>query len=156
MGLDMTLSKRHYVQRWEHNPPAKQFDVTVTRGGEPYPAIKPERVSYVIEQVACWRKANAVHRWFVEHCQHGEDDCKEYCVSRDQLRELMVQVNLVLDQPEAARATLPTMGGFFFGGTDYDEWYVEELKETKRQIEPLLADEHDDELVADYYYRASW
>jgi len=156
MGLDMYLSKRHYVQRWDHIPPARQFDVTVNRGGEPYPAIKPERVKYVIEQVAYWRKANAIHRWFVENCQSGEDDCKEYYVSRDKLRELLVEVEKILSGSATGEDTLPTERGFFFGDTDYGDAYREDLEETKRQIAPLLADEHDDNMVADYYYRASW
>jgi hypothetical protein len=35
MGLDMFLSKRHYVKRWDHIPREKQFEVTVKRGGAP-------------------------------------------------------------------------------------------------------------------------
>ena len=30
----------------------------------------------IFEPVGYWRKANAVHKWFVDHVQSGEDDCK--------------------------------------------------------------------------------
>lgn len=35
-----------------------------------------------------WRKANAVHKWFVDNVQGGEDDCGTYEVSVDQLARL--------------------------------------------------------------------
>lgn len=53
--------------------------------------------------------------------------------------------------PELAERRLPTQEGFFFGGTEYDEWYVDDLKETKRMVTEALAD--DD---ADYEYGSSW
>ena len=39
-------------------------------------------------EVMYWRKANAIHKWFVDNVQGGEDDCREYPVSNDQLIEL--------------------------------------------------------------------
>ena len=33
MVLDMYLTKKHYVQRWDHRPAEKQFEVTVKHGG---------------------------------------------------------------------------------------------------------------------------
>ena len=35
-----------------------------------------------------WRKANAIHGWFVREVQHGEDDCGRYHVTLDKLHEL--------------------------------------------------------------------
>lgn len=45
---------------------------------------------------AYWRKANAIHRWLVDHVQDGRDDCGYYEVGVDQLRELLDAVNEVL------------------------------------------------------------
>jgi hypothetical protein len=154
MGLDMYLDKRHYVQQWEHIPDEKQFHVTVTRGGEAYTPVKSERVSYVVEQVAYWRKANAIHHWFVDNVQGNEDDCKAHWVSAEQLKELLTVVNLVLEDPERGEDMLPTEAGFFFGSTEYDESYRLDLEDTKQQLESLLAEDGAEE--ADYYYRASW
>ena len=41
------------------------------------------------EEVAYWRKANAIHKWFEDHCANGElENCKSYFVTKDQLVEL--------------------------------------------------------------------
>jgi len=49
------------------------------------------------EEVGYWRKANAIHKWFVDNVQNGEDDCQRYDVTPAQLTELLVTVNTVLD-----------------------------------------------------------
>jgi hypothetical protein len=66
MGLDMHLEKRTYVKNWNWTKLEERHEVIVTRGGQPT-KIKPERITHIVEQVACWRKANAMHQWFVEH-----------------------------------------------------------------------------------------
>jgi hypothetical protein len=162
MGLDMYLEKHTYVQRWDHIPPEKQFSVTVTRGGKPFTDIKPERVCYVIEQVAYWRKANAIHGWFVQNVQGGVDNCEPHFVGRDKLRELLAAVNAALDafdQRTNPDEILPTQSGFFFGNTVYDDFYREDLQDTRRQLEPLLAEDGGEDGImsnASYYYRSSW
>lgn len=39
-------------------------------------------------QVGYWRKANAIHAWFVQHVQGGRDECQSSYVSREKLQEL--------------------------------------------------------------------
>ena len=153
MGLDMYLERRTYVQRWDHIPADKQFSVSVTRGGKPYEGIKSDRVSYVIEQVAYWRKANAIHKWFVDKVQDGRDDCQSSYVEESKLRELLDLVNGVLEGRDLGEDVLPTQSGFFFGSTDYDEWYKQDLLLTKRQLEAVLAEDNSE---ASFYYQASW
>lgn len=51
---------------------------------------------YCLLEVGYWRKANQIHRWFVENVQGGKDDCKSYEVSRAQLGELLETVYEVL------------------------------------------------------------
>ena len=41
------------------------------------------------EEVAYWRKANQIHKWFVENVQGGEDDCRHYAVHKEQLEDLL-------------------------------------------------------------------
>jgi len=45
---------------------------------------------------------------------------------------------LVLEDSKTARELLPTQEGFFFGGTDYDEYYWCDLECTKEQLEKIL------------------
>ena len=63
MGLDMYLSKRHYVKNWDHMRAEQRHNVTVKLGSKPHPTIKPDRVSFVTEQVAYWRKRNYSPLW---------------------------------------------------------------------------------------------
>jgi hypothetical protein len=113
--------------------------------------VEPRKVVYIVEDAGSWRKANAIHRWFVENVQHGNDDCGLYQVSREQLQALLRSVETVLAHPELAARVLPTLEGFFFGGTEYDEWYVDDLKETKRMVMEALEDED-----AEFEYGSSW
>ena len=92
----MFLEKRTYVKNWDWMKPEERHEVAVSRGGHPT-TIKPERVTFIIEEVAYWRKANAIHRWFVEHAQDGTDDCKEYGVSETHLRALLADCTAVLE-----------------------------------------------------------
>jgi len=136
--------------------------------------------------VAYWRKANQIHRWFVENCQGGNDDCGEYYVSREQLVGLVALCKQVLGTVETiegevrtgtayypdgrvvqetkrgevvaqeglAAELLPTQEGFFFGGTDYDEYYLEDLRNTVKMLEAVLGDPR----LADweFEYHSSW
>lgn len=33
--------------------------------------VNPEKVEYIEEEFGYWRKANAVHKWFVDNVQNG-------------------------------------------------------------------------------------
>lgn len=93
------------------------------------------------EQVIYWRKANAVHGWFVSNAQGGVDNCARYSVSREKLEELMNCCKAVLDDMSKAEELLPTVSGFFFGDTSYGEDYAFDLKYTVEKIEKVLSDE---------------
>ena len=150
MGLDMYLYKKTYVKYWEHNGD-DNYEITITKNGKPVD-IDTKNISYLVEQVGYWRKANQVHQWFVENVQEGNDNCGSYYVSRENLLELLELCNQVLDKKEMAEELLPSHSGFFFGGTDYNEWYFEQLEETKKIIESCLSDEH----AHDFMYSSSW
>ena len=96
MGLDMYLYKRMYTKNWEHMDKAEKHTVTVKLGGKIRKDVKPERIAYVTEEVMYWRKANAIHKWFVDNVQEGKDDCGEYSVSREKLSTLLELCNRVL------------------------------------------------------------
>lgn len=44
----------------------------------------------------------------------------------------------VIVNPKVAQALLPTQGGFFFGSTDYNEWYLGDIKNTVATLERCL------------------
>lgn len=106
----------------------------------------------IFYQVGYWRKANAIHNWIVDHCAEGVDDCRKIFVSREELEELSNLCEEVLNDHSKAGDLLPTCDGFFFGSTDYDEWYYRDLEYTRDLIKQLLSLNRDYE----FCYQASW
>ena len=111
------------------------------------------RVHSVKAVVGSWRKANAIHRWFVEHVQDGKDDCHVYDVTHDQLRRLLDTIDDVLDHPERANEWLPTLDGFYYGSVAYDDEYFRMLDETSRILEQVLSEKMRG---WEFTYQSSW
>ena len=156
MGLDMYLEKRNYVQQWEHKG-ADNFEVTVSQHGEPVSHIKPERIAYVNEEVGYWRKANHIHNWFVENVQDGKDDCGSYWVNKEDLEKLLSLCKQIIEDPSKAEELLPTRSGFFFGGTEYDEYYINSIEHTINILETTLSEvDERGYLHGEIYYSSSW
>lgn len=153
MGLDMYLKKRTYVKNWKNAPVGERWEITVKQGGDTFTGIKPERICDVVEEVAYWRKANHIHRWFVDNVQHGTDDCQEAYVDLDQLKALLAVCKEVLTDHSKAAEVLPTQGGFFFGSTDYDDFYFRDIEYTVDVLQSVLAEPDG---YGDFYYRSSW
>jgi len=181
MGLDMYLYKKTYVQNWSYQSKDDTHTITVKKGGKVRKDIKPERVSEITEHVGQWRKFNALHSWFINNFADGVDDCRMIYVGEDGLKqalEVLQKVKAALDKAgkkvasihvgwkdgekmyedmevydaDEVEKLLPTASGFFFGGTEYDEYYYDEVCRTIELFEELLKEESD----GDYYYEASW
>jgi hypothetical protein len=150
MGLDMYLSKKTYVKQWEFQSPEEQYEVVVTKGGKKIDSIKANRVKYIEEEVGYWRKANQIHSWFVDNVQDGVDDCGDYCVNYDTLSKLLDLCKKVQNDHSLAESLLPVTSGFFFGSTNYDEWYFEQIKNTIEILEDALSEGNY------FYYSSSW
>lgn len=150
MGLDMYLSKKTYVKNWAHKE--DKHRVVVTLNDQTRLDIKPERVTYVDEEVMYWRKVNAVHAWFVENVQDGIDECQESRVTIEQLDELATICEKVIrdKNPEL----LPASPGFFFGSTEYDEYYYQEIEETAKVLREEIRNNQEE--YPQYFYQASW
>jgi len=159
MGLDQHLYRETYVKRWEHMKEDKLFTVNVSKGGKPFEYINPEKVAYVREEVAYWRKANQIHNWFVQNVQDGNDDCGTYSVSPEQLKELVYRCKEVLEDRDKAEHLLPSTSGFFFGNTEYNEYYFQDLEHTVKTLEPVVEEAYKAEQEKhwmDFTYRSSW
>jgi hypothetical protein len=105
-------------------------------------------------QIASWRKANAIHKWFVDNVQDGVDDCGEYKVTKEHLIQLQNTCNEILFDHNLAEVLLPTQSGFFFGNTNYDDWYYNDLAETVRIIDEILKTKPY--CLDELYYSSSW
>jgi hypothetical protein len=160
MGLDMHLSKKTYVQNWDHHTPEERHEVIVKKGGKLVETIKAHRVKYIEEEVAYWRKANHIHKWFVDNVQGGEDNCNQYYVENGDLVNLLEVCKKVKEDPSKAEELLPTTEGFFFGSTDYNEYYMKDIDYTIEILEEAIS-EYELEAAnkrynGDYFYSSSW
>ena len=103
--------------------------------------IDYEHGEYIEEEVGYWRKANQIHRWFIENVQCGADDCMYHrALTKEDLENLKSVCDEVLANHELAPKLLPTLPGFFFGGTEYDKYYYEQLVNTSELCDRLIAD----------------
>jgi hypothetical protein len=154
----MYLVKKTDVKNWGFRDEEKEglFKVVVKRGNKKIEGVKEERIAQIVEDVMYWRKANAIHIWFVKNVQEGEDDCKEYYVDHEKLKELRDIIRKVLKKHSLAHELLPTGDGFFFGDTSYNEYYFEDLKKTDKVFTELLKDERHNKNRGEFYYQSSW
>jgi len=148
----MYLYKETYVKRWSHEPKEIQYNVTVKRGGK-LTGIKNDRIVKVVEEVGYWRKFNALHAWFVDNCQNGVDECQRTHVSIEKLENLLEILNRLVKDKKLAPELLPTATGFFFGSSDYDDWYWNNVKDTIKMLRKIL---NEDNSESYFYYQSSW
>lgn len=81
MGLDSYLSASRYVSGWDHANDAdkKSFASLIRAAGLKREDIAPDSPSGTLSlHVGYWRKANAIHGWFVKHVQGGKDECQAW------------------------------------------------------------------------------
>lgn len=194
MGLDMYLEAEEYISRpvdWMTDEAKAKLVPRYEALVKLLPGTPSDRgygvtVSYI---VAYWRKANAIHKWFVDNCQDGVDECQRTYVTREQLNELLsvcrevikvastaagdvingyhsgpdtghemvpnIEQGKIITNPDAVAALLPSAGGFFFGSTDYDEYYLDDVRDTINQIQAVLAQYQGKDRVS-FYYQSSW
>lgn len=155
MGLDMYLTKEVYVgANYEHRNVKGTIDIT--SNGVKVPINFNSLIS-ITEEVAYWRKFNALHNWFVQEVQKGIDDHKIYSVDFSQLELLCntcIETKNTLNTTDKANwntldLLLTPTAGFFFGSTAIDNYFYEELTYTIDVLKNLDKHSH-------YYYSASW
>lgn len=160
MGLDMYLEVRKFVPAYNYKTSDGSYD---REYNDNYKAVLAESGLeavtsndsfglYVNSTAIYWRKANSIHNWFIQNCANGVDECQPIPVRRDRLQTLLATVEETIKSKNAE--LLPPASGFFFGSTDVDEWYWNDLKYTKRELKNLLNKTEGDSV--DFIYQASW
>jgi hypothetical protein len=165
MGLDMYLSAKKHLSKINYKVLQENNELDYNSPEAIYPEFNDLMQLTQLTDVATdiygasvevtcayWRKANQIHSWFVREIQGGEDNCGEYYVSSDKLIELLAICKHSLENKDPA--LLLPQGGFFFGSTDIDEWYWNDIKSTISQLERILALPEFDNLS--FYYNSSW
>lgn len=163
MGLDMYLRRKIYIgANFEHND--VKGEIKIESHGKPVKVIF-NKITEITEDCGYWRKANSIHNWFVQNVQNGEDDCRQYYVEEKKLQELLDCCMKIKSNPTTAPELLPPIEGFFFGSTDYDDNYWDDIDLTIKIINEVLEDKIEiidsegkkkEFLRGDIYYQSSW
>jgi len=121
MGLDMYLTKSYRLGTSSYNITTLKLEAFAQKTSDdgvvkeiPF-NINPNKVDSITEECAYWRKANAIHKWFVDNVQEGQDNCARYYVGIEDLKALRDTCKRVMDDPSKAATILPSASGFFFG-----------------------------------------
>ena len=161
MGLDMYLYIEKYVPRNDYSRNGQgssvsirpEFQALTETLGTDTLIRQDDWTGYTVQiPVGYWRKANAIHGWIVNECADGVDECQRIYVPCEKAQELVDYCKSVLAENDKANELLPPVAGFFFGGYEIDEWYLESIQQTIDIFEPLLASDEADRI----YYQASW
>lgn len=151
MGLDMFVTGKRYL--WSDN------DIeTVNKISSLFPEIGEAKLNRIEAEFMYWRKANAIHKWFVDNVQEGNDDCGEYYLTEENLVSLRDTCRAVLENPSQSDALLPAQKGFFFGSAAYDEYYFHTVESTYDWLNTILfVNKCDPKLQGwELYYQSSW
>lgn len=167
MGLDMYLEIRRdeYVSNYTKSKTLKKDYPKFLKDNFPnLPELgSVSRKTYY--EVGYWRKANAIHNWFVENCGGGVDKCQQMEVSVEKLETLLDLCKQVSKDHDLAEALLPTQPGFLFGSIEYDDWYFSKIENTIKILEPVIEflknlknikDKQKSNDWWDVVYQASW
>ena len=95
------------------------------------------------EEVAYFRKVNFIYAYFKDKYEENAladkasiqaliDTCKDVLRHKDE---------------DYSREHLPTCSGFFFGSTEYDEWYYNDVKDCIKKMSAILKNFDDDKDV---------
>jgi hypothetical protein len=105
-----------------------------------------------VEEVWVGRKENHIQHYV--DTEVGEvDNCDYLPLTKEDVERLVDRLRRVNEDHSLAAQLLPTQDGFFFGGTEYDEWYFEDVKSELDAFTQILKDWDDD---AVYAYWAWW
>jgi hypothetical protein len=167
MGLDMYLEAKKYVGKdnYSNRERTPNPDYAALLALAPKGLV--DKVDFggasVALTVGYWRKANAIHGWFVNTLAGGLDECQEIYVPRVALVDLLAACKAVLSvsagvskQDVADEFGLMPTEGFFFGGYELDEYYDQDLKYTIEMIENILTIIPENEYGWSFSYHASW
>ena len=109
---------------------------------------QPKMDAHGISEIGYFRKVNFLMAFF-----NYEGNCEFKEIAKYKLEDLVERCNAVLTakhRKEKAEDILPTQSGFFYGSTEYDKYYYEDVKEVRDWASGVLNDLKDEEMVLMY------
>lgn len=107
-----------------------------------------ELLDYESEQVRrdrfYFRKVNCIYGY----CTDNEliEDGEVAMLDHEHMLDILKRAKEILSQPTEeeklakGKKLLPTQVGFFFGNTDYNKWYLEDIAEVAKKFEAMIAE----------------
>ena len=145
MGLDITFYK---AKRSKDNETKERLEEIRKALAAEYLKSIDERNSKLINEledekekinpwneVAYFGKVNFLIPFF-----GYEENCSNIEIDKYQVEDLIEACKEVLANHDKASFLLPTQAGFFFGSTDYDDWYFDDVESVKTTFESILED----------------
>lgn len=105
--------------------------------------------------VGYFRKVNFLVKYFGDLGFDIENQTPFY-ITKEQVAELKSRCQAVLEDHSQAEVLLPTMSGFFFGSTDYDEYYFEDVEQVLKYCEETLLPMFDSLDDKESIYFSTW
>ena len=110
-------------------------------------------VDYIIDCYASgndmyYRKVNFLYAFFAEALE--DEQC---VVTKHDVETIISHCKEVLADHSLAEKLLPTQAGFFFGSTDYNEWYFKDVEDVLEKFTKYL-EGWDDDTIGWVYF--SW
>ncbi len=149
MGLDMYLTKKRdeEVGYWRKANQIHRWFVSNVQGGkDDCGEYAVPRAKLMELKVICETVLNA------SKLVKGEIANGKTLNKSTGVWEPIMEAGEYIEDPTVAKNLLPVFEGYFFGSYDYNQYYLEDIKETLKILEPLLKD--DDE--GNVYYSSSW
>lgn len=124
MGLDMYLKKGKKIPKISFeeykkiNEKVEEEDKETLEKYKDYIQECGEHIHWksLLDDVAYWRKANQIHKWFVDNVQDGTDDCDYYEVSKEDIEKLLNLCKEVIDKTITKKGKIVN-GQFLKNGT---------------------------------------
>ena len=110
--------------------------------------VKYHRLGY-------FRKVNFLVRFFKKQ-GFDVDHQIPFSFDREVAEELLDLCNQVLKDHSKAEELLPTMSGFFFGSTDYNEYYFKDVELVRDWVKDTLIPEFGTLKDDEYIEFATW
>ena len=181
MGLDMYLTKRVYVKNWDYMSKNEKHQITV-KGPRASRVDPKEISCIIMEvgywrkanQIHNWFVENVqggvddCKEYYVECSQLEEllNTCKKVLENtklvkgkvtngwhiKDGKEEPILEDGELIEDSSVAEELLPAASGFFFGSTEYDQYYIDDIKHTIEILQKALANDTGDS----FYYHSSW
>lgn len=106
-------------------------------------------------EIGYFRKVNFLVKFF-EKKGFDVSNQTPLAIKREDAEELLSKCEKVLWDHSKGPELLPTMSGFFFGSTDYDDYYYEDVEAVRDYVKDKLLPEFDTLKEGEDIYFETW